>query len=234
MNKLPLISIMFTFAVLFPDSISAKQTESIHAENKIPISVTRFVQESEKITDGCKDFYWGDQGQLRTMLERALSIQGLRVLERRDIRKIYEDEFELVNLNKKTQPKRKGFVSAKYSITGGITELGICESGSAEGLQLGGIIGLLGGPSDSVLSVAHKSVISKITVVGNILNVETGEILKSIEATGELTDEGTGVSAGTSGIGGSVGSGTKAPIERAARQAIDELAKQIGDALKAI
>jgi curli biogenesis system outer membrane secretion channel CsgG len=192
----------------------------------VPVSVTRFKQEVEHIFDSCSGWSFTEQDQLRTELERELSKNGLKVLERKDIRTIYSDEFEMPNLNQKTVAKRGQFIAAKYTITGGISELGVCENSSKSGIQLGGIVSLLGGPSVD-LGVKKKTATSKVKVVGQIVSVETGEIVKSFEAYSEIKDNAFGVEGGVYGIGASHESKSKPPIERATNQAIQELANKI-------
>ena len=71
------------------------------------VSVTRFNQEVNHILDNCRGFIFDEQNQLQTELEHALTERGLKVLERRDIRNIYSDEYELPNLDQKTAPKKR-------------------------------------------------------------------------------------------------------------------------------
>jgi curli biogenesis system outer membrane secretion channel CsgG len=192
----------------------------------VPVSVTRFQQEVNHVYDTCHGWSFSQEDQLRTELERELSKNGLKVLERKDIRNIYSNEFDLPNLNQKTVAKKKQFIAAKYTITGGITELGVCEEQAKSGVQLGGIVSLLGGPSVD-LAVKKKSAISKVKLVGQIVSVETGEIIKSFDAYSEIKDDGYGVEGSVYGVGGSHEGRSRPPIERAANQAIQELASKI-------
>lgn len=192
----------------------------------VPVSVTRFQQEVNHIYDTCHGWDFTEQDQLRTELERELSKNGLKVLERKDIRTIYSSEFDLPNLNQKTVAKKNQFIAAKYTITGGISELGVCEESSKSGVQLGGIVSLLGGPSVD-LGVKKRSATSKVKVIGQIVSVETGEIVKSFEAYSEIKDEGFGVEGSVYGIGASHEGKTRPPIERATNQAIQDLASKI-------
>ena len=132
---------------------------------------------------------------------------------------------------KKTTPKKGKFLSAQYTITGGITELGVCEESSNSGIQLGGIVSILGGPSDTDLKVGgHKSV-SKVKLLAQVVSVETGEIVRSFTAKSEISDSGYSVSGGAMGIGAEHGSRHTAPIEKASNEAIRDLASQISDYL---
>jgi curli biogenesis system outer membrane secretion channel CsgG len=192
----------------------------------ISVSVTRFQQEVGHIYEHCQSWHFTEQNQLRTELERQLSLNGLKVLERRDIRTIYENEYELQNLNQKTVNKRNQFITAKYTVTGGISELGICDTSSHSGVRLGGIVSLLGGP-DVDLGVKKQSSVSKVKVVAQIVSVETGEVVKTFEALSEINDSSYKVEGGYHGLGGSHGSKTRPPIERATNEAIRELATKI-------
>jgi len=192
------------------------------------ISVTRFSQQVDHVSNNCRGWEYTMQDQLRTVLERELSNQGLKVLERQSIRQIYNDEYELPNMNQKSKPKRGKFLSAQYTVTGGIVELGICEESSGTGIQLGGVISLLGGPS-SDLHVGKHSSTSKVRLVAQLLLTETGEIIKSFEANAEISDSGFAVQGSTLGIGGEHNSENLVPIERASNNAIRDLATQISE-----
>jgi curli biogenesis system outer membrane secretion channel CsgG len=192
----------------------------------IPVSVTRFQQEVDHLLDHCSGWTFTQQDQLRTELERELSRNGLKVLERKSIRDIYDHEYELPNLNQKTVAKRNKFIAAKYTITGGISELGVCESSSGSGVQLGGIVSLLGGPSVD-LGLKNRTSVSKVKLVAQVVSVQTGEILESFEARSEVSDHAYAVEAGAMGVGASHGAKSNPPIERATNQAIHELAAQI-------
>src|SRR6185437_6441422 len=123
---------------------AAAGATSAFAQNSRAVSVVRFDEQAQHILDSCKGFNFTIQDQLRTVLERDLGERGVQVVERRDIRKIYDNEYEMPNLNQETQAKRMKFIAAKYTISGGITEMGICEKSSGNGVQLGGIVSLLG------------------------------------------------------------------------------------------
>jgi curli biogenesis system outer membrane secretion channel CsgG len=154
-----------------------------------------------------------------------------KFLKRKNIRDIYNDEYEMPNLNQKTKPKTGQFLSAQYTVTGGITELGICEESSGNSVQLGGIISLLGGPSAD-LGVSQNKNTSKVKVVAQVVSVETGEILRSFEASSESNDSSFGVSGGAMGIGAGHNSRTRPPIEQATNRAIQDLSRQIAEYLK--
>jgi curli biogenesis system outer membrane secretion channel CsgG len=190
------------------------------------ISVTRFSQEVSHILEHCHGWEFTDQNQLQTELESELSSRGLKVLERRDIRKIYGDEYELPNLDRSSSPKRGKFLSAQYTVTGGITELGVCEESEGSGLQLGGIVSLLGGPAAD-LRVGKRSATSRVKLIAQLVSTETGEVLKSFEAHSEISDSGYSVAGGAMGIGARHEARERPPIERASNEAIHDLSVQI-------
>lgn len=196
------------------------------------VSVLRFKQEADHVFDHCRGWDYGRQDQLQTELERELSLAGLKVLERRDIRRMFEDEHGLPNLDRRNVPKGGKFLSAEYAITGGVTELGICEESSDTSIQLGGVISLLGGPSGVDLDVARQRAVSKVKLVAEVVSVETGEILKSLVATSEVNDSGYAVDAQVMGIGGKQKERKRPPIERATHQAIGDLGRQIAEYLR--
>jgi curli biogenesis system outer membrane secretion channel CsgG len=188
--------------------------------------VTRFDQEVAHILNGCTRWHYSFQDQLQTELERELSLRGLKVLERRQIRKILSDEHELPNFDTGSAPKSGKFLAAQFTITGAITEQGVCEDSAATSVQLGGIVSLLGGPSADVDVGVHHAV-SKVKLVAQVLSVETGEILKSFEARAEIKDHGYGVEGQTLGIGAGHRQRKSPPMEKASNQAIQSLATQI-------
>jgi curli biogenesis system outer membrane secretion channel CsgG len=195
------------------------------------VSVLRFDPEVDHVYEGCRGWVYDRQDQLRTQMEAELSRQGLRVLERRAIRQIHQDEFELPNINKKSVARRNGFLAAQYSVTGAVTELGICESSRGGGVQLGGIVSLMGGPSDADLKIGGHSSSSKVTLAAQVVDVETGEILKSFSAKSEVENSGVLTSAGAMGLGAKVGQESAPPIESATNRAISDLAGQIASFL---
>lgn len=200
---------------------------SAQASEPARVSVTRFEQEVQHILDHCDGWNFTDQYQLRTELERELAGQGLKVLERKNIRQIYADEYELPNLEKQTKPKRGKFLAAQYTITGGITELGICDESSRSALQLGGLVSLLGGPAGVDLGVKRHQISSKVKLVAQIVSVETGEVLRTFTAGSEVSDSGYGLEASVVGIGVGHKARSSAPIEKASNDAVRDLAGQI-------
>ena len=135
------------------------------------------------------------------------------------------------NLDTTTRPKKNKFLSAQYVVTGGITELGLCEEGSDSGLQLGGLVGLLGGPADMDFEVGTKKSVSKIKLVANIVSTETGEILRTFSAEAKIVESGATLSAGASGIHGRHATQSVPAIEQASNKAIIEIASQIANYL---
>jgi curli biogenesis system outer membrane secretion channel CsgG len=196
------------------------------------VSILRFSQEVDHTLDDCRGWNWSTQDQLRTELERALSELGVTVLERRDIGLLHASEHDLINADPRKKPKAGLFKTARYSITGGITELGICENSEGSGISLGGIVGLLGGPAGTDIDVSTKKAVSTVKLVAQVVSVETGEILKSFEARSQLEDQGYAVGLEVAGIGGRRKTSQLQPIERATNQAIAELAKKIAEYLK--
>ncbi len=192
------------------------------------VSVLRFNQEAGQIYSGCHGWLYDRQDQLRTELEGELKKRGLHVLERRQIRTIHEDEYELPNLDRASVPKRGRFLSAQYTVTGAVTEVGICEQSSGSSLQLGGVIALLGGPSAN-LAAGRKDAVSKVKLVAHLVSVETGEILQTFEARGEVVDKGYNLEGVLLGIGAAHRERIAPPIERASHEAIQELASQIAN-----
>ena len=211
--------------------VLSTRSEAAEPARATRISVTRFNQQVDHITESCHGWEFNGQNQLKTELESELSNRGLDVLERENIRQIYNDEYELPNMKESSVPKRKQFLSAQYTITGGIVELGVCEESSGSGVQLGGIISLLGGPPAD-LNLRKHSGTSKAKLVARLISTQTGEVLKSFEAQSEISDGGYSVEGGVMGIGAGHHSKTVAPIERASNDAIRDLSMQIAQYVK--
>jgi curli biogenesis system outer membrane secretion channel CsgG len=220
-----IISIVLLGSLLSTPSRAAEPTHTTR------ISVTRFNQQVDHITDNCRKWDFSEQNQLKTEMETELSNRGLDVLERTNIRKIYNDEYELPNMDQSSTPKRGKFLSAQYTVTGGVVEMGICEDSSGSGVQLGGIISLLGGPSSNLRVGKHSST-SKVKLVAQLVSTQTGEVIKSFEAHSEISDGGYSVQGGAMGIGAGHDSRTIAPIERASNDAIRDLSIQIAEYVK--
>jgi curli biogenesis system outer membrane secretion channel CsgG len=191
------------------------------------ISVTSFSQEVNHVSSGCRSWDFTEQDQLRTELEGDLTQQGVTVLNRREIRNIYQNEFELPNMDRRRQPKRGRFLSAEFTITGGITELGVCEDSSGNGIELGGIVSLLGGPSGVRLRAGQKKSTSRVKLSANLVSVETGEIVHTFTASSEIQDSGYAVAGGAYGIGAAHAEKKHPPIEKASNDAVEKLAAQI-------
>ena len=179
------------------------------------VSVLRFHQQVEHILEGCRGFEWTEQGQLRTELERALVAEGVEVLERRDIHRLYDREHQLVNADKRQTPRRGRFKTAQFSITGGLTELGICDQSGRESVSLGGVVSWLGGPSDVDLNLGRRKVVSTAKVTAQLVSVETGQIVRSFEARSQTEDSGVSVGVGVGGVGASKRTNERSPVERA-------------------
>lgn len=197
------------------------------------VSVLRFDQEVDHILEGCRGWSWTTQNQLQTELERALSSEGLVVLERRDINRMYDREHDLVNADRREAPKRGKFKTAQFTITGGITELGLCDDSNRESVSLGGLISLVGGPPNVDLDLGRSKTTTTVKLVAQVVSVETGEVLRSFEARSQIEDQGLAVGVGVAGIGGSKSTRTRPPVERASNQAIADLARQMAGYLKA-
>jgi curli biogenesis system outer membrane secretion channel CsgG len=221
-----IISIVFCGLIF---STTSNSVEPVALSKRI--SVTRFNQQVDHIPNYCHGWEFTEQNQLKTDLESELFKRGLNVLERESIRQIYSDEYELPNMDPSSTPKRGKFLSAQYTITGGIVELGICEESSGSGIQLGGIVSLLGGPA-SDLRVGKHSATSKVKLVARLVSTDTGQLLKSFEAQSEISDGGYSVEGGAMGIGASHKSKTELPIERASHRVIEDLSTQIAEYIK--
>lgn len=201
--------------------------------NQAPtVSVTHFDDETQSVITSCRGWHFSGQGQVRTQFEGALTKAGVRLVERRAIRQIHSDEHELPNLDQSTRPKAARFKSAEFTLTGGITELGICADSGEFGAQLGGIFALIGGPPID-LSVQKQASVSKVTTTAQLVLVETGEVLASFSGVGEVTESGIGFGAGVAGVGINTSSKKEPPIEAAARMSAENLANQVAEFLRA-
>src|SRR5690242_17930053 len=110
-----MLILLYLFLLLLP------QTGFAATNNQKPvIAVIEFSQEVSTYYHGCKGYHWHHQDQLKTVLEAELAKAGMKVVERRNIRKIYEDEHRMENLDPATKSQAKKFKAAKFTVSGGI------------------------------------------------------------------------------------------------------------------
>jgi curli biogenesis system outer membrane secretion channel CsgG len=193
------------------------------------VSVLRFNDEGAHIVSGCKG--WEEvaryQEQLQSQLEVALVKAGFKVQERREIKELYNSEYNLVNSRRKNRPNKGAFKSAQFTIAGALTEFGLCTQSQGNGVQLGGVLGLLGVPGSSNIELAKGEVRSKVGLVAQVIDVETGEDIGAFEASAEAKSSASELGVSVMGIGGHHTESSKSVAEEASKEAINQIVAQI-------
>ena len=85
-------------------------------------------------------------------------------------------------------------------------------------IQLGGVLGLIGVPGSSNLDLARKGIKSKVGIVAQLIDVESGENVGAFEASAEANSAVGGVGISVMGIGGHHLEGSKTVTEEASQR----------------
>lgn len=171
----------------------------------------------------------GFQEQLLTALAKSGKVQ---IYERAHIDKIYDQEHNLRNRNKRGGPRKNLFEAADYSIAGAVTAFESCFEGSSTGISVGGLLNrTLLKNKQSVgldrLNVGFGSEKAQAIVDVRLVDVETGEIMKSISAEGTSNRRNVKLDTQIYGAGFSHRGFKNTPLGEATRDAIEDAAQQI-------
>ncbi len=144
-----------------------------------------------------------------------------KLYERATIRKVYENEHDLVNSENAPKKAKGQFQVADFTLAGSVSEFEYCSSGRTGGIRLGGL-GIL-----NDLSIGGETQEAKVVVDIRVINTETGEITATTQGEGTVKDGklDLGVSLGpvSTNLGGHEGT----PIAKAARLAIHNATNEI-------
>ncbi len=186
------------------------------------ISVTRF---EDKHARSCDEFVWFDydtlgsgmQDQLITELSKT---DKYAIQERAELESVYVNEHELINANKKFAPKKNKFRAAQYTIVGAITGFEYCHKGKARKVNVGALLDRVTNGLVPDLEVERSKRSAKVILDMRIINVETGEVVKSFAAEGKIDRSDLQISGDAVGVAFGSDDFEKTPLGEAAREAI--------------
>jgi curli biogenesis system outer membrane secretion channel CsgG len=159
--------------------------------------------------------YWPDE---------ISKIGGVDLVEREELNKIFEAEFEHKNLE--STPEKKKFVSAKYALAGVVSEFESCISNQNTKVDVGSLIGISG------LEVGSRSSTAHVAIDLRLIEVKTGKIVKTFSSAGKIEDQGMSLSVDILGNRLDRDAFEKAPIGKATRMAVADAAAKITAELK--
>ncbi|MBC7420086.1 MAG: hypothetical protein H7328_05110 [Bdellovibrio sp.] len=194
---------------------------------KIPVSVTAFSDKSG--ASNCRfgwDNYWsryignGFQEMLITELKKS---DKLALFERENIKEIYSQEHELVNSENDVSIKKKAFKKAKYTFVGAVTEFEYCSSEEGGSVNVGSVARAFGFSEAPDFRVGRTGSKAKLTVDVRVIDVTTGEVIKTVTTSGEVIDSEFKVDANMLDYKNTKNS----PMGKAAREAISKAAHEL-------
>jgi curli biogenesis system outer membrane secretion channel CsgG len=216
--------ISFTFAMTFFVLIFIQNSGFA----KTRLSVTTF--DNKAAGSDCYCNYYGahlGEGMADQLITKLSDIGKYEILERATIKDIYQGEHELINADQETAPERNKFRHAQYTIVGAITSFEECAGGVGAGLNVGRLIGI------GDMDVKAKTKNAKVIIDMRVIDVKTGEVLKSVKASGTSHKTNVGAEGLVKGVDFGTDAFYKSPIGEATREAIsnaaDKLAKIIPD-----
>ena len=198
--------------------------------HKPRVSVTAFENKanSGQCYRGAGDLGSGFAEQLITALSESDKIQ---IYEREKINQVYNQEHNLVNRSRTGGPRKNKFESADFTIAGAITEFSSCVQGNDTGVSVGGLLSRTVFKNTNVdmhhLDVGVGSEKSKVVADIRVINVETGEVLKSVKASGAKTKKNFKFDTSVYGAGFKTDQFKDTPLGEATRDAITEAVHKI-------
>jgi curli biogenesis system outer membrane secretion channel CsgG len=200
---------------------------------RLPVSVHEFADKSGSSNCRYGWEWWGHNlgRAFKEMLVAELKTDdAFQVLERDKIESVYEKEHKLINSEKSQKPKAGKFKIAKYALVGALSEYEYCADKQGAGLDVGALIGI------GSLKVGTKSASAKIAVDIRVIDVESGEVVKSARGEGKTEDSklslDSNISLGEKRLNGGIDSQKNSPLGKAARDAIKNAAIEIKSFLK--
>ncbi len=208
---------MKTFKTIF---ISALAVMSFGVQAKTKVSVSKF---ENKVGDSnCRDQHWDYwERNLGTAFQEMLMTKlteddRLELLDRENIKNMYEQEFNLVNSEEATTRERGKFKSADIAFVGAVTEFEFCNSKNGASVDVGKIIGF------GSLKLGGKSASAKVAVDIRAVDVRTGAILASVRGEGKTKEGGLDIGLDIGALDFDLNSAKKSPLGKASREAIEE------------
>jgi curli biogenesis system outer membrane secretion channel CsgG len=170
---------------------------------------------------------WNDRHVLgndfRDQITTELSKTGnYSIYERKNLKTMHGEEHDLINAEAANKPTKNKFKAAQYSITGAITAFELCDTGGGLSVDLGSLVGLSG------LGVGADASKARVVLNMRIINVESGEVMKSWEAEGTASAVGFKASASTfSGMRVGSNAFKNTPLGKAAQEAIKNAVEEV-------
>lgn len=179
-------------------------------------------------SSGCAEDwnYWGEHlgSAFQEMLITELMKRDGRfeILEREQIRDIYNGEHELVNSEESdVQLQKKKFKKARYTFVGSVSEYEYCASSDSGGVQLpiGGLFGSVG------VKFSKKN--AKVRIDLRVVDTVTGRVVASVMSEDKADRMGVGFDSDDM----SYENQSRSPVGEAARAAIQEAVAKVENRL---
>jgi hypothetical protein len=138
------------------------------------------------------------------------------VMEREHLRKMYDQEHELINADKETELTKNKFKTAQYSIAGAVTAFEYCEKGGGGGLNVGKLVGI------GSMRVGGKYAQAKVVMDLRVINTTTGQVMKSVRAEGDVSRAKLGVDGFVKGVDFDSEGFSSTPLGEATREALED------------
>lgn len=206
-------------------TLTALLSFTTHAAT-IPVSVTAF--KNKVGSSGCAEDwnYWGEHlgSAFQEMLITELVKREGRfeILEREQIRDIYNGEHELVNSEESDiRLQKKKFKKARYTFVGSVSEYEYCASSNSGDVQLpiGGLFGSVG------VKFSKKN--AKVRIDLRVIDTVTGRVVASVMSEGKADRMGVGFDSDDM----SYENQSRSPVGEAARTAIQDAVAKVENRL---
>lgn len=197
---------------------------NVHAKTRVAVST--FTDKTGN-SSRCRISWWGghELGEgFRDQIVTALMKDGkYEIVERENLKTMYNEEHELINADKSTLPTKNKFRAAHYSITGAVTSFELCDDGFGGKADVGGLLGFKG----AGLKLGAKTQKAKVVIDLRVIDVTTSQVVHSFRSEG--TASSTKIDADGDIKGAKIGSDAffSTPIGEATRDAIENAVSQI-------
>lgn len=145
------------------------------------------------------------------------------IVERDNLKKMYNEEHKLVNADHSTLPQGNKFKAAHYSITGAVTSFELCNSKVGGNVDVGGLLGM----KNSGLKVGGSKASAKVVIDLRVVDVESGTVVTSLRSEGSSSAADIDLKGNVKGAGFGTNAFYSSPIGEATREAIDDAVKKL-------
>ncbi len=199
------------------------------ANNKIPISVTQFTNESAYVNNpqaGCYHYNFWDTARMGSALQERLIKELVHdgrfmVLERKTIQTIYYGEHNLINSQKTKQIEKGKFQQAKYTMVGVVKSFEWCTGGTGANVNVGALLGI------GSLNVGGKKSTATVEVEIRLIDTRTGEVVRSESGSADRSSMDVGLDGNIKGVNLGGAAFKNSLLGRAIDESIREAAKNI-------